>query len=364
MSKRSFRVASGIVVSTMLLGAGVVYYFYDVARSYPTDRKSGTGAEIIVEIEPGMSFPRIAKRLADSGVIQKPRWFRFYGMRRGVTTKVRTGRFAMTDNMTPEEVIDKLLQGVKEVTTRVTIPEGLHMLEVFALIEEAGIANAKELEGVGRDPKFLEERGVEGETIDGYLYPDTYYFKVPSSPTLVLETLLKQHRIVWDGLRRKNDKNFAKLREQLGWSDRDFLVMASIVEKEAVSASERPRIAQVFMNRLTSPKFVPHRLDTDPTIRYGCTVPERKSAGCQDWDITDRLRRRQLDDADNPYNTYQHEGLPPGPICSPGAAAIQAVMNPDGSNYFFFVAMDSKTHAFAKTRAEHERNVDKYIRNK
>jgi UPF0755 protein len=285
-------------------------------------------------------------------------------MRRGVTTKVRTGRFAMTDNMTPEEVVDKLLEGVKEVTTRVTIPEGLHMLEVFALIEKAGIANAKDLEGVGRDPKFLEDRGVEGETIDGYLFPDTYYFKVPSSPTLVLETLLKQHRIVWDGLRRKNDARYTKLQDELGWSDRDFLVMASIVEKEAVSSSERPRIAQVFMNRLTSPKFVPHRLDTDPTIRYGCTVPERKSAACQDWDITDRLHRKQLNDADNPYNTYQHEGLPPGPICSPGAAAMKAVMNPDGSNYFFFVAMDDKSHAFAKTRAEHERNVDKYIRNK
>lgn len=364
MSKRSFRIAGGIVLSTLLLGGVAALLFYNVAKSYPTDRQAGSGAEIIVEIEPGMSFPRIAQRLAESGVIQKPRWFRFYGMRRGVTTKVRTGRFAMTDNMTPEEVIDKLLEGVKEVTTRVTIPEGLHMLEVFELIEKAGIANAKELEGVGRDPKFLEDRGIEGDTIDGYLFPDTYYFTVPSRPTLVLDTLLKQHRIVWDDLRRKNDTNFAKLRDKLSWSDRDFLVMASIVEKEAVSSSERPRIAQVFMNRLTSPKFVPHRLDTDPTIRYGCTVPERKSAACLDWDITDRLHRKQLNDADNPYNTYQHEGLPPGPICSPGAAAMKAVMNPDGSNYFFFVAMDDKSHAFAKTRAEHERNVDKYIRNK
>ena len=364
MSKRSFRIASGIVISTLLIGAAAAFYFYSVAQSYPTDRHPGTGAEIEVVIEPGMSFPRIAKRLAESGVIKKPRWFRFYGMRRGVTTKVRTGRYAMTDNMTPEEVIDKLLEGVKEVTTRVTIPEGLHMLEVFALIEKAGIANAKELEGVGRDPTFLQERGVEGDTIDGYLFPDTYYFKVPSSPTLVLETLLKQHRIVWDRLRRKHEKTIQKTRDKLSWSDRDFLVMASIVEKEAASAAERPRIAQVFMNRLISPKFVPHRLDTDPTIRYGCTVPERKSAACQDWDITDRLHRKQLNDADNPYNTYQHEGLPPGPICSPGAAAMRAVMKPDGSPYFFFVAMDDKTHAFAKTRAEHERNVDKYIRNK
>ena len=238
------------------------------------------------------------------------------------------------------------------------------MLEVFALFEKAGLANAKELEGLARDPEFLQERGIEGETIDGYLFPDTYHFKVPSSPTLVLETLIKQHRIVWDRLRRRNEGSFAKMRKKLSWSDRDFLIMASIVEKEAASASERPRIAQVFINRLISPRFVPHRLDTDPTIRYGCTVPERKSAACEDWDISDRLHRKQLNDADNPYNTYQHEGLPPGPICSPGAAAMSAVMKPDGSKFFFFVAMDDKTHAFAKTRAEHERNVDKYIRNR
>lgn len=364
MSKRSFRIATGIVVGTLLVGAGLALYLYSVAQSYPTDRQAGTGAEIIVDIEPGMSFPRIARRLSESGIIKKPRWFRFYGMRRGVTTKVRAGRYAMTDTMTPEEVVDKLLEGVKEVTTRITIPEGLHMLEVFTLFEKAGIANAKELEGLGRDLEFLQKRGMEGETIEGYLFPDTYQFKVPSSPTLVLETMVKQHRIVWDRLRRKHETSFAKVRRKHSWSDQDSLVMASIVEKEAASASERPRIAQVFMNRLSSPKFVPHRLDTDPTIRYGCTVPERKSAACLDWDITDRLHRKQLNDADNPYNTYQHEGLPPGPICSPGAAAMTAVMKPDGSKFFFFVAMDDKTHAFAKTRAEHERNVDKYIRNK
>tara|TARA_R110002096_G_scaffold143328_4_gene299300 strand:- start:94679 stop:95773 length:1095 start_codon:yes stop_codon:yes gene_type:complete len=364
MSKRSFRIAGGIVVCTLLVLGAVGYYAYTVAMAYPHEARKGTGQAITVEIERGMSFPKIAERLADVGVIEKPRWFRFYGMRRGVTTKVRSGNYVLTDDMTPKEVVDKLLEGVKEVTARITIQEGLNMLEVFALYEEAGIADAQALEGLARDTEFLQEHGIEGETIDGYLFPDTYNFQVPSSPKLVLKTMVKQHRVVWDRLRRANDKEFAKVREELGWSDREFLIMASIVEKEAVSAEERPRIAQVFMNRLTSPKFVPHRLDTDPTIRYGCMVPTKKSAGCQDWDKTDRLRRKQLDDAENLYNTYQHEGLPPGPICSPGASAMKAVMTPDGTGYFFFVAMDSRTHAFAKTRAEHERNVDKYIRNR
>ncbi len=364
MSKRSFRISAGIVVVSLLLLAGVGRYLYGVAQGYSTTAHAGNGDSVSVVIDRGMSFPAIAKRLADAEVISKPRWFRFYGMYRGDTTKVRPGNYSIANNSTPEQVLDVLLKGIKEVTAKITLPEGLHMLEVFALFEKEGIADAQALEGLGRDTEFLEAHGISGETIEGYLFPDTYNFKVPTKPKVVLETMVKQHRIVWDRVRRDNEKSARKVREIHGWTDHEFLTMASIVEKEAASASERPRIAQVFMNRLVSPKFVPHRLDTDPTIRYGCTVPTRKSAACQAWDITDRLHRKQLNDADNLYNTYQHEGLPPGPICSPGAAAMKAVVNPDGSKYFFFVAKDSKHHAFAKTRAEHERNVDKYIRNK
>jgi UPF0755 protein len=152
------------------------------------------------------------------------------------------------------------------------------------------------------------------------------------------------------------------MRRKLGWSDRDILIMASIVEKEAAVDAERPRIAQVFINRLTSPSFTPRNLDTDPTIRYGCMIPVTKSEGCRKWDPTQRLRRAQLDDKDNPYNTYQHEGLPPGPICNPGEAALRATVNPDGSNYFYFVGRNDGTHVFSRTRQEHERAVDEFQR--
>ncbi|HEY2732855.1 MAG TPA: endolytic transglycosylase MltG, partial [Polyangiales bacterium] len=133
-----------------------------------------------------------------------------------------------------------------------------------------------------------------------------------------------------------------------------------IVEKEAVDPAERPTIAQVFINRLTFPSFKSRRLETDPTIRYGCTVPVQKSAACQSWDKAGRLHRAQLDDKDNPYNTYQHDGLPPGPICNPGKASLLATLTPDGSDYLYFVAKDARNHAFAKTLAEHERNVKRY----
>ncbi len=174
--------------------------------------------------------------------------------------------------------------------------------------------------------------------------------------------MITREQEVWNDLLAKHAREETKLEDKLKWTARDFLVMASIVEKEAVDPAERPRIAQVFMNRLTSPSFSPKRLETDPTIRYGCMVPVQKSPGCQGWDKKDRLHRAQLDDKDNPYNTYQHDGLPPGPISNPGRGSLEAVLVPDGSDYLYFVAKDARNHAFAKTLEEHKKNVDKYMK--
>jgi UPF0755 protein len=351
-----------IVVGTLLVAAIAAVVILNYAREYPSRRNPGSGEEVIVEIESGMSFPRIAERLAERGVIERPSWFRLYAMKVGATTKVRTGRYVLRDNMTPEEVLARLMEGVKEKTTSVLLPEGKNMLEFFELIEAKEIASAKELEALARDSEFLEEHGISADTVEGYLFPDTYRFKVPTPANKVLETLIARHKEVWAAIRRDHAQGFEKVKKRLSWNEHDFLIMASIVEKEAVAAKEQPTIAQVFMNRLISPKFVPHRLDTDPTIRYGCMVPIQKSAACREWDKTDRLHRKQLDDVDNPYNTYQHEGLPPGPISNPGRGALTAVVNPDGTNYFFFVSQNDGTHVFSRTRAEHERNVDKFQR--
>jgi UPF0755 protein len=364
MSKRSFRIALGVVAGTVAIALIVSVVLLKQALSYPTKAHKGQGGEVSVEIRSGMSFPTIAEALHEKGVVDKPLWFRLYAMHRGATTKVRKGAYTLRDNMTPEEVLDELLKGVKEETVRVTIPEGRHFLEVFDIIDEAGVADKNALIGLARDGEFLRGLGIGAETIEGYLLPETYDFAKPTKPERVIKKMVQEHRKVWAELRQKHQKSVAKLSKKLEWSEHDLLIMASIVEKEAVVDEERSRIAQTFINRLVSPKFVPHRLDTDPTIRYGCMVPEIKSEPCKKWDESQRLRRAQLDDKDNPYNTYQHEGLPPGPICNPGREAIEATMTPDGSNYFFFVSRNDGTHVFSATRAQHERAVDKFQRNK
>jgi len=389
MSKRSFRTALIIVIGSLAILAGVIGFFVHRALSYPDEcpagaheasaakpgaaRASDKEQDIEVEVVSGMSFPAIASLLADKKLIERPTWFRLFAMWHGKTTEVKTGKYLIKNTRTPREILDVLVAGVKEVTVKVTLPEGKNMLEYFEILSVAKVADAKALEALARDKQFLAKYVITGDTIDGYLFPDTYQFRLNEKPQVVLERLLNRHREVWNELVNKHPKDTAKLKDKLGWSDRDILTMASIVEKEAVEPAERPRIAQVFINRLTKPDFNPKRLETDPTIRYGCLVPPQKSAPCTAWIEMctkvgkaagcERLRSAQLHDKDNPYNTYEHEGLPPGPISNPGRASIEATLSPDGSDYYFFVATQkgSTEHAFAKTMAEHEKNVAKYV---
>ncbi len=375
MSKRSFRTALAVVIGSLVIVSALAGWFIYRALSYPGEAHAGKGIDVEVEIKTGMSFPSVAAVLADRGVIAKPTWFRLYAMWEGKTTGVKPGKYLIADTKTPKDVLEILTKGVKEATTKVTLPEGRTMLEFFAILAEAKVASAKDLEALSRDKEFLGRYAIPGDSVEGYLFPDTYQFRIGEKPAVVLERLITKHREVWNELVNKHPRDAAKLKGKLGWSDKDILTMASIVEKEAVEASERPRIAQVFINRLTSPSFKPKKLQTDPTIRYGCMVPTQKSAACVAWHEPclkasppkqmgcDRLHRAQLDDMDNPYNTYAHEGLPPGPIANPGKASIEATLSPDGSEYFFFVASSkgARSHAFAKTVAEHERNVAKYV---
>ena len=375
MSKRSFRTAAIIVLGTFAIAALVVVLLIVRALSYGGEAHDGTGQEVELEVASGMSFPQIASMLSDRGVIDKPTWFRMYAMWNGDTTHVKTGKYRIKDNLTPSDVLAILVAGVKDITVKVTLPEGKNMLELFDLLEQGRVAPAAALEALARDKAVLAKYAIQGDTLDGYLFPDTYQFRVGEKPEVVIERLITRHREVWNDLVSNNPRDAARLKDKLGWSDRDILTMASIVEKEAVDPKERPRIAQVFINRLSSPSFKPKRLQTDPTIRYGCLVtpPAQKSAACVAWiemctklgkpPGCERLHAAQLHDVDNAYNTYTHDKLPPGPISNPGKASIAATISPDGSDYFYFVATskNSRNHAFARTAEDHERNVKKYV---
>src|SRR5262245_55191093 len=232
MSKRAFRSALAVVVGTFVLLLGVGMCGWHVVASYPSRKHDGKGKEVPVEIVKGMKFPEVVARLQQAKLIDRPSWFRFYAMHRGLANRVRAGKYVLRDNLTPAELLDTLVKGVEEIEVSVTIPEGRHLGEVCELIAQAGVAEAAAVERLAREPARLAEQGIAGETVEGYLFPNTYRFKKPSAPKAVLEAMVKQHRIEFDKAKKEHEKHLRKLQKQLEWGDREVVIMASIVEKE------------------------------------------------------------------------------------------------------------------------------------
>src|SRR5437016_1981394 len=145
MSKRSFRVDLAVVIGTVVIVVGIAGWFIHRAVAYPDRAHDGSGREVEVEIKPGMSFPQVASLLSDKGLIDRPTWFRLYAMWEGDTTNIKTGKYLVKDDLTPAQVLHILITGVKEQTTKVTLPEGKNMLELFDLLDAARVAGRKDL---------------------------------------------------------------------------------------------------------------------------------------------------------------------------------------------------------------------------
>ena len=353
------------VIVALTVGSFVLVLGYAVWRAmrYPDRPGPLSGpAEAKIVIVKGMSLAEIAHLLADKDLVYHPEWFRFYANERGVASKVRAGAYSLSARMTPRQILDVLVSGAREPEVPVTIPEGKNLLEVARLLEDAGICKASEAERLMRDSAYALSLGVTGGSLEGYLFPDTYRFPPGVPCTRVLPALVKRTQRVLGELKTHNFEGMRILNRNYKFGDREIIIMASLVEKETARPEERPRIAGLFLNRLRLPTFRPHRLETDPTIIYGCTVPVQKSEACQQFQ--GRIRRIHLNDEENPYNTYTHEGLPPGPICNPGRAAMQAVLAPDSTPYLYFVSRNDGTHQFSVTLEEHQAAVNKYQRQK
>lgn len=362
-SRRSQRFA--LLFCLCLLGflAASSIYSYQWIKNYPQRSIVQNEASVTIDIPQGTAFLNVLELLEEHGILpsEETLWFRLYVLHLGSANKISAGEHTFHPGMTAEEVVAELLRvsPVKEI--RVTIPEGKHHLEIADILANAGLSSKEQLIAAMHDEKLLAELGIANGNIEGYLFPDTYRFVREATPEAIVRRMVQRYRQVYAELRRRYRDSAQELQEQLGWGEHEILTLASIVEKETGAAHERPLIAGVFFNRLLFPSFNPKLLQTDPTIIYGCTVPEKKSPACQQF--SDRIRTIHLRDKENPYNTYTHEKLPPGPISNPGLASLEAVFAPKKSRFLYFVARDNGTHHFSKTRAEHEEAVNKYIRN-
>ncbi|WP_434420769.1 endolytic transglycosylase MltG [Nannocystis pusilla] len=355
-------VALVVVTVTLVVGGVWLSRTYQRVIDYPDRPGVGSAEPIAIEVAKGASFPQVLTQLLEAGVIPDDEglYFKLFVLHRGAAGKITAGAHTFRADMTPEQVLAELVRAQRTEETRVTIPEGRNILEVADILAVAGYGDASVILATMRDPALLKELGIEGESVEGYLYPDTYKFPTAATPDQVIRRMVEQHRKVFDNLKRSHREALEELKKTLGWGDREIVIMASLVEKETAAKHERPLIAGVFLNRLRFSSFQPKRLETDPTIIYGCTAAVKKSAACEKFE--GRIRRIHLRDPDNPYNTYTHEGLPPGPITNAGKAAFEAVLAPKKSRFLYFVSRNDKTHQFSKTIAEHEAAVEKFMR--
>ncbi len=308
------------------------------------------GRDVFIDIPPGATLSRISRTLEEKGAVTDARRFGLFVRYKKSDKGLQAGRFQLSTGWTPEEVLDKLLNG-KPVLTRVTIPEGLTWWQTARLLAEAGFAPYGELVRVMQDPDFLRHYGIPFATAEGFLMPDTYLLKTPGPDTE------KDPRQAWKVAGRLADNFWQKTRSL--WPegrkpDRDALrravILASIVEKETALDEERPRVAGVYLNRLK----IGMLLQADPTVIYGLG----ESFG-------GNLTRAMLADETNAYNTYRKVGLPPGPICSFGISALKAALAPEEHPYYYFVAVtDGGAHAFSRTLAEHNAAVQRYLRSR
>jgi UPF0755 protein len=290
-------------------------------------------------VPPGASADGIARQLHALGLARHPLAFRALARVRGVGAQLKAGEYALSGPLSLEGILGVLLRG--DVVRRdLTIPEGRSLDEIAALVAAEGI----DLEGfleAARDPAPVRDLDPAATDLEGYLFPDTY--DVPQSPeaprALVRRMAQRFREVVSPALPRIAER---------GFTVREVVTLASIVELETARAAERPRIAAVFLNRLE--RRMP--LQTDPSIIYAL-----KRTGRWDGDI----RKRDFD-IDSPYNTYRRAGLPPGPLGSPGREAILAVLEPAATRDLYFVSRNDGTHEFSETLVEHNRAVDRYQR--
>ena len=307
-----------IVLAAVLAGGALWWEDRSFNAAGPSDK------ETVVIVRPGSGARAIAASLSGAGVVDRPLLFRIGVMRRNQTTALKAGEYAFPAGASMAQVMDMLVQH-KVLMHRLTIAEGLTSDMALAL--------------VNADPVLEGPATVAPE---GSLLPETYVFERGTTRAEILARMREaQEKVIaelWP--RRKEGLPIQSVEEAIK--------LASIVEKETGLAAERPRIAAVFVNRLR----MGMKLESDPTIIYGLTKGQP---------LGHPLRQSELD-TPNPYSTYQITGLPPTAICNPGRDSIAAVLNPPESEDLFFVANGTGGHAFARTNAEHERNVAQWRR--
>ncbi|MEW6334686.1 MAG: endolytic transglycosylase MltG [Thermodesulfobacteriota bacterium] len=296
----------------------------------------------IVDIPKGSGFFRITEILKDAGLVHNRPFFWTLAIVKGAAKTIRAGEYELTGSMSPAQIIEKLVRG--EIKSYwVTLPEDITMNEIAKRLTALNLINEREFFDLGTDRSFLASLGIEAESIEGYLFPETYQLNRSMTTREVVRIIVRQF---WKGI----TPEMSKRAEQMGFTLHEWVTLASLIGKEAGNREEKTLISAVFHNRLAQGM----RLQSDPTAVYHL---EKEGTPVK------TIRRKHLA-LDSPYNTYRINGLPPGPIANPGVDSLRAALHPDRVGYLYFVSTNDGSHHFSTTLDAHRKAVAKYQINK
>jgi UPF0755 protein len=330
------RILSVLFIIILAGGAGLAVWWNWATRPYSENEKS----EIIV-VTQGMTASQIAQELERRHLIRNAWAFRILASQQKADSKLFAGEYLLSATMSPQEMIEKLITGPEVAAVRITIPEGYTTNQIISVLESKGLGTVEEYKKIiansNFDYSFLQEI-PKGETrLDGFLFPDTYFVDKKATPLMIIDMMLKRFE------KEVTAEAQTKLQE-LHLSIHEWVILASIVERETGKDTDRPIIAGVFMNRLR----IGMPLQSDATVAYVLGT-NKYIHSLEDIKVQ------------SPYNTYVNKGLPPGAIGSPGHAALDSVVNMTKSDYLYFVAKKDGYSVFARTHEEQLRNQKMYL---
>jgi UPF0755 protein len=283
-----------------------------------------------VRVDPGMSARAIGDLLYDKGLIRDARIFEWLARAKKHAHKLEAGTYRLDGSNSTSALLEDLLRAPIQ-SQRVTIPEGLTRHETASRLSRQTALDSARFVALTEDRAFVSRLGIEAPTMEGYLFPETYFLDLDDTESDVIERMVAEFHVVFaDSLRRRLSI--------IGMSLHQAVTLASIVEGEARIAEERPIISAVFQRRLDFNR----RLESCATVEYALGVHKK------------RLTNADLQ-VDSPFNTYRHRGLPPAPIGSPGRASITAALFPADTEFLYFVARGDGGHIFSRTNKEHEK---------
>ncbi|MCK4857173.1 MAG: endolytic transglycosylase MltG [candidate division Zixibacteria bacterium] len=315
-----------LLIAALLLIAVIISYILvtqpmgEVSQSYT------------VRVQPNDTATDLRAKLTAAGVRLNPTVYSALMVLTGTDRRIQPGRYQLAGSLSHYDLINVFQEGRVE-TCQVTIPEGLCLWEIAAILVREAEVDSSRLAQILTDSAFFASFGISASGFEGFLFPETYTFFAEDSPENVINTMINMFKSVFDEEKKQKA-------EELGFTLNELVTLASLIEAEATTDSERELISSVFHNRLHQG----WKLQCDPTVIYAMGGLERP------------LWKRDLD-YDSPYNTYLHYGLPPGPICSPGRAALEAALYPADTRYFYFVADGQGGHIFSETFREHSRAI-------